>query len=215
MLVVGAKGFAKEVLEILKQTSNLQDVVFYDDINDDTEDLLFGEFPILKSTEAVSHRFSANKNTFTIGVGKPLLRYKLYKKFTQLGGIYMSTISPTSQIGSYGVKIGSGCNILPNSILSNSVTIGVGCLIYYNVMVTHDCVVDDFVELSPNAILLGNVYIGSFTQIGANSTILPNVKIGRNVVIGAGSIVTKDIPDNWLAYGVPAKLIQERDALEY
>nr|WP_250349320.1 DapH/DapD/GlmU-related protein [Flavobacterium anhuiense] len=50
--------------------------------------------------------------------------------------------------------------------------------------------------------------MGEFSQIGANSTILPKVKIGKNVIVGAGSVVTKDIPDNCLVVGVPARIIK-------
>ncbi|MDO5832246.1 MAG: DapH/DapD/GlmU-related protein [Methanobrevibacter sp.] len=45
--------------------------------------------------------------------------------------------------------------------------------------------------------------------LGANVTILPGVTIGNNVVVGAGAVVTKDIPDNSLALGVPAKVIRK------
>jgi acetyltransferase-like isoleucine patch superfamily enzyme len=47
--------------------------------------------------------------------------------------------------------------------------------------------------------------VGDRVRIGSNSTILP-VKIGNNVIIGAGSVVTKDIPDNCVVYGNPAKI---------
>ena len=47
--------------------------------------------------------------------------------------------------------------------------------------------------------------------IGANVTILPNVRIGSNVIIGAGSLVTKDVPDNSVVVGVPAKVIESFD----
>jgi maltose O-acetyltransferase len=52
---------------------------------------------------------------------------------------------------------------------------------------------------------IGLVKIGDNVFIGAGSIILPNVKIGNNVIIGAGSIVTKDVPDNSLVAGNPAK----------
>ena len=45
--------------------------------------------------------------------------------------------------------------------------------------------------------------------IGGNVTILPGVTIGNNVVIAAGAVVTKDVPDNCIAGGVPAKVIQQ------
>ena len=53
------------------------------------------------------------------------------------------------------------------------------------------------------------ITIGDNVWIGGNVVILPGVTIGNNVVIGAGSVVSKDIPDNWIAVGNPCKLIRE------
>lgn len=57
----------------------------------------------------------------------------------------------------------------------------------------------------------GCISIGDNVMIGANTIILPNVRIGSNVIIGAGSIVSKDIPDNSVAAGVPCKVIGNFD----
>jgi sugar O-acyltransferase (sialic acid O-acetyltransferase NeuD family) len=208
MLIVGAKGFAKEVLQVFLDSDFDGKIAFYDDVNDAISGVLFNLFPILKNEEEVFEYFKTNGNEFTIGIGSPTLRYKLYKKFIHLGGNFTSSISPLAQIGCYDVNVGVGSNVLSQAIFSNSTRIGMGCIVYYNVVITHDCVVEDFVELAPNAILLGRCRIGEFTQIGANATILPDVKIGKNVIIGAGSVVTKDIPDNSVAVGIPAKVIK-------
>ncbi|MDX1942325.1 MAG: sugar O-acetyltransferase [Saprospiraceae bacterium] len=53
------------------------------------------------------------------------------------------------------------------------------------------------------------VQIGDNVWIGGNSVIFPGVNIGNNVTIGAGSVVTKNIPDNVLAFGNPCKVIRE------
>ena len=53
------------------------------------------------------------------------------------------------------------------------------------------------------------VTIGNDVWIGGNVTILPGVNIGNNVVVAAGAVVTKDVPDNSLIGGVPAKIIRE------
>ena len=53
------------------------------------------------------------------------------------------------------------------------------------------------------------VTIGNNVWIGGGAIIMPGVTIGDNVVIGAGSIVTKDIPDNTIAYGNPCQVIRE------
>lgn len=215
MLIVGAKGFAKEVLEVLHQNNETDNLVFYDDVNDDAPEDLYGQFKILKNTNEAEAYFKAVDNRFTIGIGNPILRKKIFEKFLALGGVFSSTISPKANIGSFDIRIGNGCNILANSIFSNSVIIGKGCIVYYNSIITHDCIIGNFVEISPSVTLLGRCFIGSFSQIGSNATILPDVKIGKNVIVGAGSVVTKDIPDNCVVVGIPAKIIKELEPLNF
>lgn len=208
MLIIGAKGFAKEILEVFHQLNELKNIALYDDVNEDIGDYLYELFPILKNENEVKNFFSEFGNDFTIGIGNPVLRYKLSEKFNSMGGKLTTSISNKAIIGSYEVKIGNGCNILDNAIVSNSATVGKGCIIYYNVTLSHDCEVGDFVELSPGATLLGSCKIGSFSQIGSNATILPKIKIGKNVIIGAGAVVTREIPDNCVAFGSPARVIR-------
>lgn len=54
----------------------------------------------------------------------------------------------------------------------------------------------------------GNPIIGDNVTLGANVTIIGNIRIGNNVVVGAGSVVVKDVPDNCIVAGVPAKVIK-------
>ena len=53
------------------------------------------------------------------------------------------------------------------------------------------------------------VSVGDDCWIGGGSIVLPGVRIGNGVTIGAGSVVTKDIPDNVLAYGTPCRVVRE------
>ena len=213
MLIIGAKGFAKEVLEVFQQLGKTTQLAFYDDVNENVGEFLFDIFPILRNESQVVAFFNANGNEFTIGIGNPLLRYTLSKKFEALGGNYCSTISPLALMSSFDVTIGKGTNILMNAVFSNSVTLGKGCLVYYNAIITHDCEIGDFVEISPNVTLLGRCKIGSFTQIGASATILPDVIVGQNVIIGAGAVVTKNVPPNVLVVGSPARIIKELEPI--
>jgi sugar O-acyltransferase (sialic acid O-acetyltransferase NeuD family) len=209
MLIIGAKGFAKEVLEVLKQLNRLESVCFYDDVNDTAPAKLFGQFPVLRTIDEAVDYFKTIDNQFTIGIGNPVLRKKIFEKFVALGGELTSTISPLASIGSFDVNIGYGTNVLSGAVFSNDTKIGMGSIVYYNSIITHDCVIGDFVEISPSVTVLGRTTIGSYTQVGSNATILPDLKIGKNVIIGAGAVVTKDIPDNCLAIGIPARVIKE------
>ncbi|WHF51426.1 acetyltransferase [Chryseobacterium gotjawalense] len=208
MIIIGVKGFAKEVLEILHQNNQLEGVAFYDDVNHDLPDVLYNQFPILKNEKQVKEHFQNSGNDFTIGIGGPLLRKKMLEKFEAFGGKLKSTVSKFSDIGSYGVQIGEGSNILSGAIVSNSVYIGNANMIYYNAIITHDVITGDYVEISPGAKLLGRCSVGDFSSIGSNAVILPNVKVGRNVIVGAGAVVTKDLPDHCVAVGIPAKIIR-------
>jgi len=57
----------------------------------------------------------------------------------------------------------------------------------------------------------GEVYLKENCKIGSHSTIMPNVTIGKNSIVGANSLVLKDIPNNVVAFGVPAKVIRKID----
>ncbi|WP_394974400.1 acetyltransferase [uncultured Croceitalea sp.] len=208
MIIIGAKGLAKEILEILHQNNSINNLAFYDDVNDEVRGLVFDKFPILKSIEGVKEYFIENGNEFTIGIGNPRLRNIVCSKFTKLGGDLCSTISPNSDIGHYGNVINKGCNIGSGVVITNDVIIKEGCLVNLNVTIGHDCTIGKFVELCPNVNISGNCEIGDFTFVGTSATILPDIKIGQNAVIGAGAVVTKDVPDNTVVVGIPAKAIK-------
>lgn len=215
MIIVGAKGFAKEVLEALHQLNHLDHLVFYDDANEDAPAFLYEKFPILRTKEAAAYYFKTVDNRFTIGIGNPALRKKLALEFEAMGGVFTSTISPLAQIGHYGNTIGPGCNIMTGTVLTNDIKIGQGVLINLNCTVGHDSKIGDFVELSPGVHVSGNCNIGDFTVFGTNATMLPKLNVGKNVIVGSGSVVTKDLPDNCVAVGIPAKIIKELSPLEF
>lgn len=110
----------------------------------------------------------------------------------------------------FGKNITLGKNVFINACChfqdQGGITIGDNCLIGHNVVfatLNHGIAPNERVSMIPAPIILGkNVWIGS------NSTILQGVTIGDNAIIAAGSVVTKNIPANTIAGGVPAKHIR-------
>lgn len=68
-----------------------------------------------------------------------------------------------------------------------------------------------FRHLVPDLEITKPITIGSDVYIGNNVTVLPGITIGNKMIIGAGAIVTRDIPDNSVAVGVPARVIKSAD----
>jgi acetyltransferase-like isoleucine patch superfamily enzyme len=102
-----------------------------------------------------------------------------------------------------GVRISSYCHI------DSEVSIGNFVKLNSFAFIGHDSVVGDYSYISQHVILDNHASIGKMCNIFEGSIIMPNVHIGDNSIIGAGSVVTKDIPDNVVAYGSPAKVIRE------
>lgn len=122
--------------------------------------------------------------------------------------LYGCTIKENSFIGPFteiqsDVFIGKNTRISSHSFICSGVRIGEDCFIAHGVMFTNDKF--DWPENKKDKWIQRNTLIGNNVRIGSNATILP-VKIGNNVIIGAGSVVTKDIPDNSIVLGNPAKI---------
>lgn len=109
-----------------------------------------------------------------------------------------------------GMIIGENCYIYSNKIdyghaflikIGNNVTISDARLL------THDGSTIRILGYSK----CGRIEIGDNVFVGADAIIMPNVKIGSNVIVGAGAVVTKDIPENTVVVGNPAKIIMSYD----
>ena len=84
MIIAGAKGLAKEVLEIFAQQNALDGLFFFDNISTDLPEKLFGRFPVLNSIDEVKQVFAQTGDySFTLGLGNPVLRYPLYRLLLQ------------------------------------------------------------------------------------------------------------------------------------
>ena len=111
-------------------------------------------------------------------------------------------LSHTSTLGR-GLLINSKVSIAAHSSIGDFVSIN------RHVSIGHHTIIGDYCSINPGTNIAGNVTIGEGTTIGMGTNILHTVKIGKNSIIGAGSVVTKDIPDNVVAYGSPCRVIRE------
>ena len=214
MIIAGAKGFAKELLEILYRDYRYKDISFYDDVTEGLPDALFGKFSIIKTQDDLRIALKSNAY-FALGVGIPKIRYQLDKLFAENGGIIKTIISNNATVGSFETDIETGCTIMDGVLVTNNVKIGHGCLINVNTIIAHDSDIGYYADIAPNVTISGNCTVGNYVSIGTGAILLPGVKIGTNVVIGAGSVVKNSIPDNSLVIGTPGKVIKKLPEINF
>ena len=205
MIIIGAKGFAKEVLEVVFQSTLIEEeIFFFDNVSIGLPQKLYNRFRILQSMDEVKEvcKYSSK---FLLGIGGTILRNKLASDFKQVGGTLETLISPYAQIGHFNTFIGQGCSIMTGVVITNDIQIGEGTLVNLNTTIGHDTIVGAYCDIMPGVNISGNVTVGDFCNICTGSVILPKVKIGNYVTVGAGAVVNKDVPDNTTVIGIPAK----------
>jgi sugar O-acyltransferase (sialic acid O-acetyltransferase NeuD family) len=146
-------------------------------------------------------------DNFFLGVFKSSSKVLTIQNFNIPFEKYINIIHKTSSI-SLSTKLGYGCLI--NSLVSIAAhsTIGNFVSVNRNSSIGHHTILNDFVTVNPGVNIAGNVNIGEKTIVGMGSNIIDGITIGKNVIIGAGSLVTKNIPNNVVAYGSPCKIIR-------
>ena len=149
-------------------------------------------------------------------VGTPTVqKYKLIETMKHDFGISFSPlIHPSAVLGSH-VHIGEGVIIGSHVAVGPHVYLDDFCCVNRSASIGHDTSIGKFSRIAPSVAIAGNTKVGDKCSVGIHATILEKLVIGPWAVIGAGSVVTKDIPEGMVAYGVPAKVIRENETKDF
>jgi sugar O-acyltransferase (sialic acid O-acetyltransferase NeuD family) len=157
----------------------------------------------------IDHNFDGK---YFLTVVKPSTKIKVYNDFRKKFGLnyedFFNLCHPSVIISSTAeLKYGNFIDM--GSVISTFIKIGNFVNISRAVSIGHHTVIDDFVSINPGTNIAGCCNIGYATTIGMGSSVFNGVTIGKESIIGGGSVVTRDIPDNVLAFGNPCKVIRQ------
>ena len=133
-----------------------------------------------------------------------------------LVNLYGCEIGDGSRIGPFveiqrGVKIGRRVKVQSHTFICEGVTIEDEVFIGHGVMFVNDPEpVAQLPDGSP-PVVFQQTLVRRGAAIGSNATILGNISVGSNALVGAGAVVTRDVPDNAVVAGNPARVIRMRE----
>ena len=197
MIIYGASGHGKVILEILESNNDTAISVW-----DDAEKPPMWEYPVEKPPPPGS----LVQNKLVISIGVNATRKKVAERLK--GTVVFGTAIHKDAYISKRAVVGEGTVVMAGVRINPDTYIGKHCIINTCASIDHDCVLADYVHISPNATLSGDVQVGEGTHIGVGASIIQGVRIGKWCTIGAGAAVIKDIPDFATAVGCPAKVIK-------
>ena len=210
VVVFGAGGLGREVVELLRDCVKAGEPWAIEGfITDDAE--RWGEslngLPVLGGREWLrEHPATA----VVLGVGSSVVRARLHSAIGALGSAMPVIVHP-SVVRSASCDLDSGTVVAAGTILTANVQLGPATFINLGCTIGHDVITAAAVTLSPGVHVSGNVRFGAGSDVGTGAVFVQGLAIGAWTTIGAGAVVTRDLPDNCTAVGVPARVIKTQE----
>jgi UDP-perosamine 4-acetyltransferase len=203
---LGAGGHAKVVIDILQLAGGCELVGLLDSNPSLWHTSLLG-VPVLGGDDLLSEVYAQGATYAFIGLGsigdtKP--RRRLYEKARQHGFQIINAIHPQS-IVARSAQLGDGVTVMAGCILNADARLGENVVINTGSVIEHDCRIGDHAFIGPGVRLGGTVEVGSGAHLGLGAIVRQNIHIGENAIVGAGAVVVKDVPENTVVVGVPAR----------
>jgi len=204
LFIAGAGGFGRELESWIYGNKEVLDTFEIIGFIDDNVEALNNYPSRLKVVGDFNYPFNAS-DYIVFAIANPEIKEKLYLKLKEKVKIY-TYIDPSAKVG-YKAKIGAGCVVLPNVIISTNVSLGNMVSVNIGTHVGHDAAIGDYCSLMANVDIGGETKINNNVYLGTNSAIIPRVKVTSNVVVGIGAIVFKSIKKKGTYVGNPASLL--------
>ena len=206
LLIIGARGWGREVYNMLPYCVGYETEFSVKGFLDDKTDALDGMPgypPIISSVEDYQPQ---PDDVFVCAVGDAQWKRHYAEMVLEKGGQFINIIHKTAEI-ERNTTIGNGCIICKEVGISCDIKIGDFVTIHAYSGIGHDASIGDYCHLGVRSFMGGGSQLGESTTIQTNSIILPNVKVGKNCMVGAGAVVIRKVKDETTVFGNPARVL--------
>jgi sugar O-acyltransferase (sialic acid O-acetyltransferase NeuD family) len=205
IIIIGSGGFGREVEMLINQINSFSPtwnlLGFVDDITE--QGVQVGSSKVLGNIDYVN---ALSNVSVVLAVANPALKKSIINRINS--SIEFATLIHPTVIYGDRVSIGYGAIICAGTIITTDVSIGNHVILNLMCTVGHDTVIADLCSFMPSVNISGEVSIGQGVYVGTGAKIINQLTIGNGAIIGAGAVVSKSIPENCTAVGIPAKPIK-------
>jgi sugar O-acyltransferase (sialic acid O-acetyltransferase NeuD family) len=210
IVIVGAGGFGREVIDVIDAINAEADATVWDVLGvvDDApsevnlERLERRGTPFLGGTD--KPLVWPNPVHYVVGIGNPRARRMIADRYDEANLRAATLLHPTVTRG-FDVRIGEGSVICAGVRLTTNIDVGRHVHLNLNVTVGHDTTVRDFVSVNPLASISGDCTLEAGVLIGVSGVVLNGLTVGDGATVGGSACVVRDVPSGVVVKGVPAK----------
>jgi UDP-N-acetylbacillosamine N-acetyltransferase len=211
LVLWGSSGHARVVADIVRSTGQYEIAALLDDQHPERRGLAVDGIPIAGGREQLPALKHQGVSHLIVAIGDCATRDTLANIALEQG-FELATAIHKRAIVARSAKVGAGSVVAAAAVINPAAAVGRNCIINTSASVDHDCVIGDCAHVGPGVHIGGGTEIGRGSWIGIGATIVDNIRIGAGSIVGAGSVVTRDVPDGVVVYGVPARIIRAVDA---
>lgn len=203
LLIVGAGGLGKEVVDLILNLDRFEIAGFLDD-DPYKKNTMINQIPVMGDLGQLDkHR--AIKHLI-IAIANPAIKKRIAHIAGKIGFQFPNLIHPSVVFGS-SVSLGQGNIICAGSIVSTEVCLQSFITINPQCGIGHESTLHSYSTLYWGVHLGGNTIIGESCELGTHSCVLQGLQLADNVVLGAGAVTVKNIKEPATYVGIPARKI--------
>lgn len=210
LIIWGASGHARVVADMVRLGGSYQVAGFLDSVDPSRRGSQFCGATILGGQEQLEQLRTEGLEYILMAFGNCRARVTLGAEAKRHGFQLATVVHPKAVIAG-DVSIGAGTVVMAGAVINPGTRVGENVIINTSCSVDHDCTIEEGVHIGPGVHLGGGVTVGRVSWLGIGAIVKDKVTIGHNSIIGAGAVVLKDISDNVVAFGVPAKVIRSNE----
>ncbi len=210
LVIVGAGGFGREVLDWARQSEAFGRDWIVKGFLDDNPRALDAHRTGVPLLGDVAGHVPAPDEVFVCAMGRIGAKRRCVEAIRARGGAFTRVIHRTVVVGG-AVALGTGVILCPGSIVTANAHVGDFVTINLQSTVAHDAVVGDWCQLHCHVDITGGVVLGEGVLVGSHASVLPGVQVGAGATIGAGAIVMRDVPAGATVYGPPARVLGAKE----